>query len=83
MTTILLTGIPGSKKTDLVQITHALSDEYYEKNVGTLSFGRIVAEEAFRIFRTDAARIFELDFSHQRALRSYAIAKASYELRDC
>ena len=80
MTTILLTGIPKSGKTDLIQKTQQLLRDSMEQEVGNISLGNLVAEEAHRLWNTPLDRIHKVDAENQQALRDYAIAETAYRL---
>lgn len=76
MTTILLTGIPGVGKTDLIRVTQQRS----KKTITSISLGDIVKKEAYRLWRTPYDRVPYLDYTHQQALRSYAILEAARQI---
>ncbi len=81
MAKILLCGIPGVGKTDLVRNTIEQMDELLEKKVGAISLGDLVGEEAGRLWNTLPERRPFISFSHQEVLRSYAVAEASNKLK--
>ncbi len=80
MTTILLTGVPKVGKTDLVEITKQLSQEYYEEPVSSISLSELYFQGANRLFNTPRESVHNIDLSHQLALRAYTISEASYLL---
>lgn len=81
MTSILLTGIPGTGKSVAVEGARKLSERVYPPGgVMAVSLGDIVAEEAYRLWMTTSERRPYIGFAHQQALRSYAIAEAARRL---
>ena len=80
MTTILLTGIPGTGKTGLVEITQGLAREYREQSVLSISMADLVAKAAHEQNNTPSDRICFIDPELQTALRSGAISEAGRRL---
>jgi len=81
MTNILLTGTPGSGKTQLVESTRDILRDYAEgQSLTTISLGDIVAAEANRLWRTQRSQVHNIDTENQRPIRSYAIAEAGRNL---
>lgn len=72
MPNILVTGLPGSGKTNLVESSRTLLGE--TKSFLNLSLADIVAKEAERLYGTPKNRLPFLANQVQQALRSYAIA---------
>ncbi len=82
MVTILLTGIPGVGKTGLVETTQALSSEFYERTVQSISLGSLVAREAHGFWGSPPEGIARVDDTLQSALRGYAISETALQLSE-
>jgi len=78
MTTILVTGIPGLSKQQLVDDAIKLCND---GKVFHVSLGDLIAHEAYRLWKTPKERLPFLEHSRQEILRSYAISEAAYRLK--
>jgi len=76
MTNILLTGIPKSGKTWLVDKTTELLRDYHEQNVENISLGELVADKAHELWNTPKESVADIDPENQQTLREYAISEA-------
>lgn len=81
MTSILLTGIPGIGKSQIVGEAQELAFAAYANSVAAISLGQLVGDEAYRLWRTPGGERANLDYALQQTLRSYAIAEASHRLQ--
>ncbi len=81
MSNILLTGVPGSGKSDLIE-TSASMVKQLGKSVQTTDLSELVLDEAQRNWRTNDKTLPIIDYSYQQVLRSYATSEAARLLNE-
>lgn len=80
MTNILLTGIPGSNKTELTENARVLSLEFYEQDVDGESLGSRVAHLSRQFWQSPAEARPLIEPSFHEVLRYAALEETAHDL---